>query len=114
MTRGVPYRCCRVRTLSELAPPVDSERTRETLMRLVSAYHQLLSAVTGSSTAAPVLSASSFAETVNRIAFRVDVDPHLKYRLLENGDLFARAERLAALLEAALPEHLDLSGQTTN
>jgi Lon protease-like protein len=114
MTRGVPYRCCRVRYLSELAPPEDSERTREALLRLVSAYHQLLSAVTGASTAAPVLSTSSFADTVNRIAFRIDVDPSVKYRLLENGDLFARAERLAGLLESALPDQIDLSGHLSN
>ncbi len=114
MTRGVPYRRHRVRYLPELAPDERSPEAREVLLRLVSAYQQILSAMAGSTVPSPVATGMPFAETVNRVALGLEIDPSVKYRLLENGDLLARAERLATILEAALPEHLDLDGGSVN
>ena len=114
ITRDAPYRCHRVRYLPELPPDEGSPRTQEALLRLLSAYQQIVSAASGRSSASPLLTGMPFAETVNRIAFGLDLDPPAKYRLLENGDLFARAERLAGLLESALPRYLDLDDDSVN
>ena len=114
MAGADPYRSHNVRYLSELAPADDSPAAREALLRLVSAYQQILSSVSGHKSIAPLPTGTPFAETVNRIAFGLDIEPQVKYRLLENGDLFARAERLVSLLESALPGYLDLEDGSLN
>lgn len=112
MTDASPYRKHRVRTLGELLPHPDSEEARETLIRLVSAYQQILAALSGRSVPSPIATDVPFAETVNAIAVSLDIEPALKYRLLENGDLLARAERVLAILEAALPGYLGVGGDS--
>lgn len=114
MTRGEPYRSHRVRYLPELAPDESAPASRQVLLRLLAAYQQIVSALSGRGGPGPILTVLPFAETVNRIAFGLDIDPAAKYRLLENGDLLARAERIAALLESALPDYLDLDHESIN
>lgn len=109
-----PYRCHRVQYLDEHSPDESAPVTRDAMLRLVSAHQQIVSILTGTSASSPILMSVPFAETVNRIAIGLDIDPAEKYRLLENGDLLARAETLVALLETALPGYLDMDDGLIN
>ena len=105
MTSRAPYRRHQVRYLDEREPAAGSPAAEETLLRLLSAHQQIVSVLSGRSTA-PLGTGLPFAETVNRIALALDIEPSLKYGLLEDGDVAARAERIAELLESALPGYL--------
>jgi hypothetical protein len=105
MTSRAPYRRHHVRYLAEHEPDAASPAAQETFLRLLSAHQQIVSALSGRG-AAPLGTDLPFAETVNRIALALDIDPSLKYGLLEDGDVEARAQRIAALLESALPDTL--------
>ena len=113
MTSRAPYRRHQVRYLEEREPARGSAEADEALLRLVSAHQQILSALSGRGTA-PLGTDRPFAETVNRIALALDIDPSLKYALLEEEDVFARAQRIVSLLESALPGYLSLEGGTVN
>ena len=114
MTCATPYRSHRVRYLEELTPDPETPAARQVMIRLVSARQQIIASMDGAAGSGPIPTGLPFAETVNRVALELDIDPVVKYRLLENGDLLARAERLAALLESALPDYLDLPDSTVN
>jgi Lon protease-like protein len=105
MTSRAPYRRHQVRYLDEREPEAGSPAAEGTLLRLLSAHQQIVSALSGRGTV-PLGTGLPFAETVNRIALALDIDPSLKYGLLEDGDVEARAERIATLLESALPGYL--------
>src|SRR5262245_50664192 len=105
MTSRAPYRRHEVRYLEEREPEKGSRAAEETLLRLLSAHQQIVSALSGRGTV-PLGTGLPFGETVNRIALALDIEPSVKYGLLENGDVQARAERIAALLESALPAYL--------
>lgn len=109
-----PYRCHRVRYLQDMPPDESAPGTRDAMLRLLSAHQQIVSILSGKSTSAPLLTDLPFAETVNRIALGIDIEPDLKYRLLENGDLLARAQSLVTLLESALPGYLDRDRESVN
>src|SRR5262245_34502905 len=113
MTSREPYRRHLVRYLDEREPVEGSPAARGALLRLLSAHQQIVSARTGRGTV-PLGTGLPFAETVNRIALALDVEPSLKYALLEDGDLTARAERIATLLESALPGCLGGNDGTVN
>ena len=114
MTCSAPYRSHRVRYLGELAPHPEAPAALHAMIRLVSARQQILASMDGAAGMAPIPTDLPFAETVNRIALELDLEPAVKYRLLENGDLLARAERLAAMLESALADYLDLPDGSVN
>jgi Lon protease-like protein len=114
MVSPTPYRRHRVRYLPDRSPDEWSTPTREMLLRLVSAYQQIAGAVSGRESPAPLPTAAPFATTVNRIAFSLDLDPEVKYGLLEDSQVLTRAETLVALLEAALPGYLKLNEDTLN
>ena len=62
----------------------------------------------------PLPTERPFALTVNRIAFGLDIDPAVKYQLLETGDVDERARQLVRILESALPRYLDLGDGALN
>lgn len=113
MTSRTPYRRHQVRYLDERAPETGSKSAEGTLLRLLSAHQQIVSVLSGRS-AAPLGTGLPFAETVNRIALALDIDPSVKYDLLEDGDLEARAERIVTILESALPGYLGGDQGTVN
>lgn len=114
LTRRAPYRRYTVRDLSETPPDEAALDADETLLRILSAYHQILSAAAGGASGMPLPTERPFALTVNRIAFGLDIDPAVKYQLLETGDLEARARQLLGILESALPSYLDLGSGAVN
>lgn len=114
MVRSSPYRIHIVRYPHEPEPVSNTPAAKDTLLRMLSAWQQIVGAVAGRSTTAPLPTGLPMTGTVNRIAFGLDVDPIVKYRLLETGDPLARAEALAALLESELPRYLDLGGESPN
>lgn len=113
MTSRAPYRRHQVRYLDEREPEKGSPEASDALLRLLSAHQQIVSALSGRGTV-PLGIGLPFAETVNRIALALDIDPFLKYGLLENGDVHARAEQIADLLESALPGYLGDDDGTVN
>jgi Lon protease-like protein len=114
MTRDAPYRSYQVRYLSDPTPDEAQPETQETLLRLLSAYQQILGAVSGRGAGMPLPTDLPFTITVNRIAFGLDIDPVLKYKLLETSDILGRARMVVDLLEEALPGFLDLGEDELN
>ena len=112
MTSRAPYRRHRVDYLDDREPQRGPEASGA-LLRLLSAHQQIVSALSGQG-AVPIGTDLPFAETVNKIALALDIDPSEKYGLLEDGDVFARSERIATMLESALPAYLRLDDGIVN
>jgi len=113
MTSRAPYRRHQVRYLDEREPDAGSPEAEDVFLRLLSAHQQIVSALSGRGTV-PLDTGLPFAETVNRIALALDIEPSVKYGLLEDGDVEARAGRIASLLESALPATLEGDEGTIN
>jgi len=113
MTSRAPYRRHQVRYLDEREPDAGSPEAEDVFLRLLSAHQQIVSALSGRGTV-PLDTGLPFAETVNRIALALDIEPSVKYGLLEDGDVEARAGRIASLLESALPATLGGDEGTIN
>jgi Lon protease-like protein len=102
MVGSDPYRRHVIRELRDELPSDSDPKVKETLLRLLSAGRRLTAAGSGGDAQAPLPISAPFAETVHRLAFSLEVDPAVKYGLLELDSVLDRAQTLAAILEASI------------